>query len=327
MVQKILTRFLLLWLTLTCFLAYMWSEVFEGPNPFVMSSFVMQGSIALTMLVIGSLLPADELKLVAHRWPKVAGGTLVQYLAMPLLALAAAHIFHLEGAYFYGVMLVGCVPGAMASNMLTLFARGNVSYSVGLTTSATLLSPIIVPLTLWLAVGKFVQLDALEMSRTLLLTVVAPVSIGFVLAQYSALWRGIALKTGEIVANVVIILIIASVVAKNHDAFQDFPIGLIWPMLFINFGGYAAGLAGGRLLRLDRRMTSALMIEVGMQNAGLGAFLAGKYFPNEPRAALCCAMYTFGCMFTGILVAQVLRVLNSREASRFPNAVSKNKPH
>ena len=52
-----------------------------------------------------------------------------------------------------GVILVGCVPGAMASNVLTLAARGNTSYSVSLTTSATLLSPLIVPFALWLTLG------------------------------------------------------------------------------------------------------------------------------------------------------------------------------
>ena len=51
-----------------------------------------------------------------------------------------------------------------------------------------------------------------------------------------------------------------------------------------------------------------------MQNAGLGVMLAQKYFPDKPEVALCCAMYTFGCMFTGILVAQGLRFLSRNEA-------------
>ncbi len=70
-----------------------------------------------------------------------------------------------------GVVMVGCVPGAMASNVLTLAARGNVSYSLSLTTSATLLSPILVPLVLWAALTG--------------LTDLTPVALGLLVADVS----------------------------------------------------------------------------------------------------------------------------------------------
>ena len=65
-------------------------------------------------------------------------------------------------------------------------------------------------------------------------------------------------------------------------------------------------------MKLDMRKARALMVEVGMQNAGLGVMLAGIYFENQPKVALCCAMYTFGCMFTGIILVQLLRYLADR---------------
>ncbi|MDO4574216.1 MAG: bile acid:sodium symporter family protein [Planctomycetia bacterium] len=320
MFKKILTKYLLFWLTLACVLAYYWKNFGLPLNPFAgwkigaEESFFRANSaeiyIALTMLMIGSLLPWEEIRAVARHWPKVLGGTCVQYLSMPLLAYLAGKFFGLSGPEFIGIMLVGCVPGAMASNMLTMIARGNVTYSVGLTTSATLLSPIVVPCTLYLVIGKFIDFDILEMSRTLLLTVVVPVVSGFLLARKFPLWNRFSQAFGEILANLVIILIIASAVAGNSG--KVFPLHLIWPMLLVNFGGYAAGWMGGTILRIDRRMARALMVEVGMQNAGLGVMLANSYFPEQPAVALCCAMYTFGCMFTGILLVQCLRVWADR---------------
>ena len=59
-------------------------------------------------------------------------------------------------------------------------------------------------------------------------------------------------------------------------------------------------------------MRRALTIEVGMQNAGLGTALAMKFFQNQPEAALFCASYTFGCMFTGIILAQLFRLSSYR---------------
>jgi len=334
MFQKILTKYLLLWLTLTCVLAFYWPNFGLPFDPFVNPKFSLgcftvtaaETYIALTMLMFGSLLPVEELRNVARQWPKVIGGTGVQYLSMPLLAFLSACLFQLKGPYFIGLMLVGCVPGAMASNMLTMIARGNVSYSVGLTTSATFLSPLVVPLSLYLAIAVFGPFFGctdmanqsyfnsaivMNMAQTLLITVVSPVALGFCLARISSRWNRFARAFGEITANLVIILIIACAVAGNRG--KEFPIFMIWPMLLVNFGGYAAGLLGGMLIKLDARKIRALIIEVGMQNAGLGVMLAGLYFPKLPKVALCCAMYTFGCMFTGIILVQFLRFLADRK--------------
>ncbi len=76
-------------------------------------------------------------------------------------------------------------------------------------------------------------------------------------------------------------------------------------LLAVNLGGYLAGYGGGIGLRLPEPMRRALTLEVGMQNAGLGTTLAMALFPNEPATALPAAMYTFGCMFTGTVVARV----------------------
>ena len=78
-------------------------------------------------------------------------------------------------------------------------------------------------------------------------------------------------------------------------------------LILLNLCGFAAGYLGGSLMRIDGRMCRALILEIGMQNAGLGTYLATTYFPDSKGAALCCAMYTFGCMFNGIILAQILR--------------------
>lgn len=72
-------------------------------------------------------------------------------------------------------VFVGCVRGAMASNVLTMTARGNVSYSVSLTTSTTLPSTLIVPQILRMTVRDDVEFDGFKSVTMLMLTVVLPV--------------------------------------------------------------------------------------------------------------------------------------------------------
>ncbi|MHC4875511.1 MAG: bile acid:sodium symporter family protein [Planctomycetota bacterium] len=309
----IIQRFLLIWLLLFSAVAYFWPELFGtgAVDPFVASKPHIGLMISVTMFCIGCLLTTNEIDDVIRRWPTVLGGTAVQYTTMPLLAYACGHLFGLDDAYLIGVIVVGCVPGAMASNVLTLAARGNVSYSVSLTTSATILSPLIVPLALKLTLGATKEIDPVAEAIKLLMQIVGPVIIGHVLCRFSddiaSMFRPIA----PIVANCTIVWLIAVVVGLNRDrlgaAFSGEETGsavMLAALLIINVLGYLAGNSGARAMRLQPDMQRAMTLEVGMQNAGVGTWLVLGLFPEQPEAAIPTAVYTFGCMMTGTVLAQ-----------------------
>jgi len=200
----------------------------------------------------------------------------------------------------------------MASNVLTLAARGNVSYSLSLTTLATLVSPVFVPLVLKLALGRNAPLPVGKTSFELCWMVVLPVVAGHVSTRVLPNWQWIGQRIGPVIANFTILWIIAVVVAANRDRLllaEETSAGqyarLIVTLLAINLSGYLAGAMGARLLRLDSSMRRALVLEIGMQNAGLGTVLAtGTLFPEHPAAAVPPALYTFGCMLTGTALAR-----------------------
>jgi len=313
-----LERLLLVWLVLLCAAAYLWVGWFGAGamDPFVASKKSLPYLIMVTMFAIGSLLPMDEIRQVARRWPMVLAGTAVQYSAMPLLAWGMGRLFGLEHAWMVGIVVVGCVPGAMASNVLTLMARGNTSYSVSLTTSATLLSPLVVPLAMWLALGRTVNnFPAGQVCWELCWMVVLPVVSGHAASRLWPAWRAAAGKIGSIVANLTILWIIAVVVAVNREKIPSVDFRLLSALAAVNLAGYLAGYAGGRALRLDNPMRRALTLEIGMQNAGLGTTLAMSLFPDTPAAALPAALYTFGCMLTGTILARVWAELGPRPAA------------
>ncbi len=316
--SSLLERFLLLWLTLLSLMAYYWKTWWpDFWDPFAESKPYLNWLIAATMLAIGSLLPRDEVRQVVRRWPKVLGGTATQYLCMPLLAFVVGRWFGFEGATLTGIVMVGCVPGAMASNVLTLAARANVSYSVSLTTTATLLSPLAVPLAVTLTLGQWRPLPpekVIEMGLALAWTVVLPVVLGYVLSRRWVRWQSAAARFGSAVANLTILWIIAVVIALNRNSLADFDAAILLALLVINLVGYFAGYAGGGLLRLNQPMRRALTLEVGMQNAGLGTFLVLTVFKEEPAAAIPTALYTFGCMFTGTVLARCWAEFGTAEA-------------
>lgn len=302
-----LQRFLLIWLSALSALAYFWPDWNAEWDPFRLSKPYLSTLITVTMFAIGCLLPRDELREVARRWPTVLGGTLVQYSVMPLAAFAFGRWAGLEGDLMLGVILVGCVPGAMASNVLTLAARGNVSYSVSLTTSATLLSPLVVPAVLYAYLQESSANPgdiAANAFRNLLLQVVLPVVAGHLLARWWPLLDRLSRRWAPVVANLAILWIIAVVVNSNHKNLTNLG-GVLFAVLFaVNIIGYIAGWFGGRAMRLPGSQTRALALEVGMQNAGLGSALASQLFQSRDLVMLPAGLYTFGCMLTGTILAQ-----------------------
>ena len=297
-----LERFLLVWLLLSSGVAYLYPELLATTKP------ALPWLIAATMFSIGLMLPRDEIRQVFRRWPTVFGGTALQYAVMPLLACGMGKAFGLTGVAFIGIVVVGCVPGAMASNVLTLNARGNTSYSISLTTTATFLSPIAVPLVLALALRSNDGVDATVLwsaSQTLFLTVVFPVFIGHLLSRKYPTFEKHGQRYGPLVANLAILWIIAIVVAISKSHLEQLRLDLFGALLTVNLLGYAAGYVGGWGMRLPEPMRRALTLEVGMQNAGLGAALAVKLFPDQAGVAIAPAMYTFGCMLTGTILAHI----------------------
>ncbi|GAB4136024.1 MAG: bile acid:sodium symporter family transporter [Planctomycetaceae bacterium] len=311
-----LQRLLLVWLALLSLIAFYWPECLrlmggaESPNrdPFLQTSRLglLKPVIMIAMFAVGSLLPRDEFREIRRRWPTVLGGSAVQYTVMPLLAFGMSRLLKLDEASSIGLMMVGCVPGAMASNVLTLTARGNVSYSVSLTTSATLLSPLIVPLTLKLTLGKSVEIDPLAEFNKLMMLVVGPVILGHGLCRLSQPFSRVMRKIGSTIANSAILWIVATVVGLNRERLGETTPMVLLALLCVNLLGYTAGwLAGRHLLGLSEGMRRALTLEIGMQNAGLGTVLALDLFKDKPAVAIPTAAYTFGCMLTGTILAQI----------------------
>jgi BASS family bile acid:Na+ symporter len=300
-----LQRYLIVWLCLLSLAAYEWPTWFgTAADPFLASKPWLQYLFAMTMLAVGWMLRMEEVRQVFARWPMVLAGTATQYTVMPLLGyVVGQHMPGLTDDQRIGLVMVGCVPGAMASNVLTMAARGNVSYSVSLTTSSTLLSPLVVPLALKLTLGKSVELDPWAVSWDLCWTVVIPVVVGHLLGRVFSRWEQTAERIGSSVANLTILWIIACVVALNRERLV--PTGvLLVALVAINLLGYLGGYLAGAGLRLPMPMTRALTLEVGMQNAGLGTVLALRFFPDRPAITIPCALYTFGCVFTALVLAQ-----------------------
>jgi BASS family bile acid:Na+ symporter len=110
-----------------------WPEIFQplrNPNLWF---------FALTMFGIGAVLTVADFKNIAKRPAIVLIGTLAQFTIMPLGAFALSKLFGLPPMLAAGLIIAGCAPGAMSSNVMSYIAGADTAYSVSLTTVSTLL--------------------------------------------------------------------------------------------------------------------------------------------------------------------------------------------
>ncbi|MBR2126882.1 MAG: bile acid:sodium symporter family protein [Akkermansia sp.] len=263
--------------------------------------------LGFIMLTMGMTLTTADFRILAQRPWDIFIGALAQYTIMPLLAFALVYFFHLPGGIAAGLILVGCSPGGVSSNIMSLLCRGDVAYSVGMTTASTLLSPFVTPLlVLWL-MGESIAVDAAGIFRSILLVTLLPVGVGTLCnylfskrAGYATVCR---LMPGLAVLGLA--CIVGGVTSAHGSKFFESG-ALIFLCIFLHNGlGYLLGYLTGRACHMSTAKRRTLSIEVGMQNAGLATVLAGRHFPLLPEAALSAAISCVWHSISGTLIAAV----------------------
>ena len=283
------------------------------PESFLFLENYFLWPFAVTMFALGIVLKPEEFLDTLKNPKAIVLGLVTQYTVMPLLGFLAAYGSGLDPAIALGFVIVACAPGAMASNVIVYLAGGAVAFSVALTTFATCLSPIVTPSLVKLLGGVFLPIPFWPMVQTIVLTVVLPLAVGMIFRRVLGNRLGLAREIAPAIAVLAIIFIIGFAVAANHDRMASMGWSVFLLVVLLNASGYAAGWFLAKLYRFDRRYQLTLMIEVGMQNAGLGVALALQHF--SPETALPGAFFATWCILTAAAAISFLR----RKAVRHDN--------
>jgi bile acid:Na+ symporter, BASS family len=134
--------------------------------------------IQIIMFGMGATLSLDDFLRVARMPKPVVLGFLAQYTIMPAVSWAIALAFGFHPEIAAGFILVGCVSGGVASNVVTYLAKGNVPLSVTMTLCSTLACPFMTPLLMKLLAGKLIPIDVLAMMISIANMIILPVAVG-----------------------------------------------------------------------------------------------------------------------------------------------------
>jgi len=257
--------------------------------------------LMVVMLAMGLTLKPGDFYNLKHLKSAVAVGLLLQFTVMPLMALAIATAFQLNQDLTTGLVLVGSVAGGTASNVITLLARGNVALSVSMTAISTLVSVVMTPLLMTWLVGSTVAVPALAMIGSLFKIILLPVGLGVLC---NVVIEGQVAKIRPVLpafSVIAVAVIIAIVVALNADRFTALALWVFAATLVHNLSGMALGYWVAAMLGFNRVVCRTIAIEVGMQNSGLAATLALKFFGTA--TALPGAVFSIWLNITGSIFA------------------------
>ena len=273
---------------------------------------VQTAILGVIMLTMGMTLAKEDFRILFSRPLDIAIGSLAQFSIMPLVALGLSRALALPKEIAVGLILVGCSPGGVSSNIMSFLCKGDVAFSVGITSLSTLLAPVTTPILMLYLAGAEVDVDAVGMFKSILLVTLAPIALGFTIntlfgakawfARFKRLLPGVAVLA--------LAMIVGGVVSAQGVMLAKTGALIFLAVFLHNSLGYVFGYLTGVVARFTNPKKRTIAIEVGMQNAGLATVLATAHFPAMPEAAIASAVSCVWHSISGALLAGLFNAVD-----------------
>jgi BASS family bile acid:Na+ symporter len=254
-------------------LAMYYPQHFRTIGDFKLSALIVP-LLQIIMFGMGTELSLKDFAQVLRMPKGIIVGIVCHYTIMPLVGFAVASLFHFPSEIAAGIILVGCCPSGLASNVMCYLARANLALSVSVTTVSTLLAPFLTPMLMRLLGGSFVEVHFLDMMWDITKIVIIPIVGGLIfhyLVRGKFNWLD---KAMPILSMAGIALILVVITAAGRDNLLKVGALLVIATFIHNIAGFFLGYWSGRLLKFAEKDCRTIALEVGMQNAGLASGLA-----------------------------------------------------
>lgn len=248
--------------------------------------FVSIGNLPLKKLIVpllqiitfgvGCTMSWHDLSGVIKMPKAVFVGIFCHYTIMPLVGFTIAKTFGFAPEIAAGIVLVGCSPSGLASNVIAFIAKANLALSVTITAVSTLIAPMMTPLLMKLLGGQFVPVSFKDMVLDILKMVIAPIILGVLINHYfkkRAIWIDQVMPKISMAGVALIIIVIT---AAGRDNMLHVGMALVGAMFLHMILGLILGYLGAKLFRLSENDCRTVGIEVGMQNGGLASGIAAE---------------------------------------------------
>ena len=213
MLSRFANKTFALWVIIAGILGFVFPDVFKPIGSWIA---ILLG---VMMFGMGLTLTTADFREIFRRPKDVFVGILAQFLIMPLAAFALCKAFALPPDLAVGLMLLGCVPGGTASNLVTFLARGDVALSVTITSCTTLLAPLVTPALMYFFANQWIAINPTAMFLSIVQVILLPIAAGVVVHKLFGKKADQASVVLPFVSVATAVVIIAAVVAATRGQF------------------------------------------------------------------------------------------------------------
>jgi bile acid:Na+ symporter, BASS family len=246
---------------------------FQEVNGFKLTNLITP-LIQIIMFGMGTSMSAKDFVGVAKTPAAVGIGVLAQFSIMPSIGYLLASISGFPPDIAAGIVLIGCSPSGLASNVMSYLAKANLALSITITAITTLIAPVMTPLLMKLLAGAYIEIDIFKMMWDIFKMIMIPIGAGLLfnkLLHGKSPWLD---KAMPLVSMFGIGLIITIITGAGRNSLLEIGYILIGLVLVHNTAGYLIGYWFARLMKMNEKDCRTVAIEVGMQNGGLASGIA-----------------------------------------------------
>jgi len=236
--------------------------------------------LMLLMFFIALSLESEEFTAAAKNYPVIIIGLATTLILVPVIGLSTKPF--LSPLYYAGTILALCCPSAIVSSFWTKTFRGDVAIALVISVITNLLSIITIPVTILVAVGMTVNVNATSIMLNLVEIILLPIIVAFLTKKYVHIdWKRIN-NFGSRAELAIIVFIIWGSIAAGITYVESKPVefallnGFIFSILAI-----ASAITYLLTRRFGYPRAIAVTIPTAVKNAALSLVIGLTVFSPE----------------------------------------------
>jgi bile acid:Na+ symporter, BASS family len=252
----------------------------------------------MIMLSVGLSLTTKDFQYIVQNPRITIIGLFLKMMVFPFIGVTIANQL--------GIFILLICPGGTTSNLITYWFSGNIPLTIALTTIASFISVVTIPIfTNWAHRYYFgdsviVELPVWDTVANIFIVMILPVLVGMALRwryEKPAITAEKILKYLSVVLLAIVYLIkfFASKEQGGTEISREEFMTLLPVLLAINASALLFGFLASKLFRINTQDSMTIGIEVGLENVSLAIVVGSVLLQNEDlvKPGLIYAMFSF----------------------------------